>query len=182
MREMTSELLEGLPFFLYGVSMGGALSFNLVTMADCTIKKLVKGVILSAPMIKINPDFKPPDIVINSLIKITEIVPYAPITPTADLIDKCFKNPDQIARARASKLSYQGQPRLKSALACLDAIEDIESRMQELSHPCLILHGDGDQITSWKVTNTAYLYSFIIIKNYYYYYYFHLSIDNILLS
>ena len=155
-KQLAQKSLRALPFFLYGVSMGGALCFNQVTLPDCSINKLVKGVILSAPMIKINPDFKPPEVVINALIKVSDMIPYAPITPTADLIDKCFKKPEQVARARASKLSYHGQPRLKSGLACLDAMADIEKRMQDLIHPCLILHGDADQVTSWKVDNIMY--------------------------
>jgi caffeoylshikimate esterase len=150
MQELASDLLTGLPFFIYGISMGGAIAFNLVTLEDCSIKNSVKGAILSAPMIKISEELKPPEIVTKLLILVSDIIPCAPVTPTADLIDKCFKSPAIVARARNSKLSYHKKPRLKTSVAMLNAIEDIEKRMPELRHPILIIHGSDDKVTSWK--------------------------------
>lgn len=148
--QMALEPFKDLSLFIYGISMGGAIAFNLATLVNCNINKRVKGVILSAPMIRISEELKPPEFMTNFLIMISSIVPYAPITPTTDLIDKCFKKPEIAARARANQLAYHKQPRLQSAIAMLNAIDDIDKRMEELTVPCLIIHGDDDKVTCWK--------------------------------
>lgn len=52
--QLTSLHLEDQPFFVYGVSMGGANVFNLCTIPECKhFQSRVRGAIMCAPMVKI---------------------------------------------------------------------------------------------------------------------------------
>ncbi len=91
---------------------------------------------------------KPPQLVIDFLVRVADFIPYAPIAPIPDIIDKCFKTQEAIDRVRGNELGYFNKPRLRSCVAMMRATEDIDRRMSDLSHPCLILHGDADTVTS----------------------------------
>lgn len=149
--------LRGKPFFIYGVSMGGALAFNIATIPDCkALQRVLHGVILCAPMVKVSDDLKPADVVVSALTAAAEFIPLAPITPIPDVLDRCFKDPTALKRARESLLGFSSQPRLRTALAMLHATNDISSRMPQLSHPLLILHGGDDVVTCPKLSAALY--------------------------
>ena len=139
-----------LPFFVYGESMGGAISFYV-----CTSKRLaerITGVILTCPMVKVSDDLKPPEIVISFLRMLAVYFPYAPLVPVPDIMNAAFKNKDVMRRCLRCPLNYIQKPRLRTGMACIDATDDIAARMEELSHPVLILHGDADKVTCPKIS------------------------------
>jgi alpha-beta hydrolase superfamily lysophospholipase len=80
----STKTLAKLPFFVYGVSMGGAVVFNLCTKHD--IRHRIKGAILSAPMVTVAPEMKPPEFIIGVLRKLAKILPYAPVAPIPDIL------------------------------------------------------------------------------------------------
>ncbi len=137
-----------LPFFLYGVSMGGAVAFHLCTGHD--ISHHVKGVILSSPMVNIADEMKPPQIIINLLSDLSNTFPYAPITPVPSILDKCFKRKEVYLKAKQNVLGYMMKPRLHAAVQMLQATEEIAKRMHEFKHPVLLIHGGSDTVTSPK--------------------------------
>ena len=82
----STKAFSKLPFFVYGVSMGGAVVFNLCTMHD--IRTRIKGAILSAPMVAVAPEMKPPELVIAMLRSLAKIFPFAPVAPIPDILGK----------------------------------------------------------------------------------------------
>lgn len=145
------------PFFIYGISMGGAIAFNISTIPQCrAVQNVLKGVILCAPMVKVSDDLKPADIVVNALSLAARWIPFAPITPIPEVLDRCFKDPKILQRARENKLSYGKPPRLQTALAMLETTSDISERMDQLRLPVLILHGGADVVTCPKLSAILY--------------------------
>lgn len=141
------------PFFLYGESMGGAVVFNLCTSS---LKARVTGAAMSAPMVKISDELRPPAIIIEALTLLEKYFPYAPIIPTKDILEYCFRNRSTLDRIRSCPLNYMLRPRLRSGLVCLRTTNDIASRMQELDLPVLIMHGALDKVTCPKVSSELY--------------------------
>jgi alpha-beta hydrolase superfamily lysophospholipase len=145
------------PFFLYGVSMGGALAFNLSTIPSCReIQRHISGVILSAPMVKISDELKPPRLVVEAMKWIAKFIPLAPVTPIEDILDKCFKVDQQKLRARNHCLQYNLKPRLQTSIVMLQTTDDISARLKDLSHPVLIVHGGADVVTCPELSKSLY--------------------------
>ena len=142
---------------IYIYNQGGALAFDICTIPQCrNVQNFLTGVILCAPMVKVSDDLKPPDFVIKLLSVVATWIPLAPITPIDNVIDRCLKCPNALQRAKDNLLGYSGKPRLQTALAMLDTTDDISSRMNELHHPVLILHGGGDIVTCPKLSAVLY--------------------------
>eukprot|EP00602_Paraphysomonas_sp_CaronLab_P005710 CAMPEP_0185032002 /NCGR_PEP_ID=MMETSP1103-20130426/19814_1 /TAXON_ID=36769 /ORGANISM="Paraphysomonas bandaiensis, Strain Caron Lab Isolate" /LENGTH=300 /DNA_ID=CAMNT_0027567731 /DNA_START=188 /DNA_END=1090 /DNA_ORIENTATION=- len=154
MEQANRKIFRSKPFFLYGNSMGGAIAFNICTR--CPARKVIEGVIMVAPMVKIADNMQPPKILTLILKALANIFPLAPITPVPSIPEKCFKNPEVLARALKCSLVYRMKPRLGTAVAMMKATEDIASRMHELKHPVLIQHGEADQVTCHKNSITLF--------------------------
>jgi alpha-beta hydrolase superfamily lysophospholipase len=150
-------VLDKLPFFVYGVSMGGAVVFNLCTKHP--ISSRISGAIMCAPMVKLADEMKPHDFVTALAKIVTAYIPLAPIAPIPDILDKCIKCPKRLALARQDQLGYghtNQKPRLVAALAMLTATEHIAQSMPDLSHPILILHGVDDKVTAPASSQTLF--------------------------
>ncbi|KAF4688978.1 hypothetical protein FOZ62_013573 [Perkinsus olseni] len=133
------------PMFALGVSLGG----SLVCHSAMRRPKIFDGVILVSPMVKVDEAIKPPKFIEITFRKLGALMPKAPITPTKDILDKCFVDKDFTDYSRKNnKLLYPSKPRLGSALAILAAQDWICDHMEELKTPVLILHGKYDQVTS----------------------------------
>jgi len=63
--------------FLYGESMGGAVAL-LVARAR---PSMYSGAVLSAPMVKIADEMKPPQFVVNTLVTLSHHFPTVAVTP-----------------------------------------------------------------------------------------------------
>ncbi|MCI00154.1 monoglyceride lipase, partial [Trifolium medium] len=87
---------KGKARFLYGESMGGAVSL-LLHQKD---PSFWDGAVLVAPMCKISEKVKPHQIVINILTKVEDIIPKWKIVPTKDVINLAFKDPAKRERVR----------------------------------------------------------------------------------
>lgn len=157
LQSLQSHRLLDKPFFLYGVSMGGALAFNLCTIPQCReLQSHINGVILSAPMVKISDKLKPPPVVIEIMRLVAKVIPLAPITPIEDILDKCFKIEKQKLRARNHALHYSMKPRLLTSLVMLQTTEDISARLSDMKHPILIVHGGADTVTCPELSKALY--------------------------
>lgn len=143
------EIFRGKKLFLYGESMGGATTFFTSVRPDVPA---ISGLILVAPMIKISDKMKPPQVVIDFLIWLSKYLPTSPIAPVPDILDKCFKRREILLRARSDPLAYKKKPRLQSSVAMLNATIELGSRMEDLHHPTLILHGGADEVTDPEVS------------------------------
>ncbi|KFK35464.1 hypothetical protein AALP_AA5G287400 [Arabis alpina] len=138
--------------FLYGESMGGAVSL-LLHKKD---PSFWNGAILVAPMCKISEKVKPHPVVVNLLTRIEEIIPKWKIVPTKDVIDAAFKDPIKREEIRNNKLIYQDKPRLKTALEMLRTSMNLEETLHEITLPFFVLHGEADTVTDPEISKALF--------------------------
>ncbi|KAL1803354.1 hypothetical protein ACET3Z_032001 [Daucus carota] len=144
--------IRGLPHFLLGQSMGGAVA----------IKALLKepqqwdGLVLVAPMCKIAEDVMPPAPIANALIMLAKVLPKAKLVPQQDLAELAFRDLNKRKLASYNVICYNDQTRLRTAVELLNATKDIESQLDKINSPLLILHGAADKITDPKISEFLY--------------------------
>ncbi|KAI3783175.1 hypothetical protein L2E82_13239 [Cichorium intybus] len=138
--------------FLYGESMGGAVSL-LIHRKGPTFWH---GAILVAPMCKISEKVKPHPMVISMLTRVEDVIPRWKIVPTKDVIDAAFKDPVKREEIRSNKLIYQEKPRLKTALEMLRTSMGLEDSLNEVTLPFFVLHGEADTVTDPEVSRALY--------------------------
>ncbi|XP_073393405.1 caffeoylshikimate esterase isoform X2 [Physcomitrium patens] len=134
--------------FLYGESMGGAVVLYIHRKEP----QEWSGAILQAPMCKISEKVKPPAIFTSILLKLAEYIPSWKIVPSANIIDNAFKDPIKRQEIRANPLIYQQLPRVKTAVECLKASEDLAKHLDEVTLPFLVLHGEEDRVTDPNIS------------------------------
>lgn len=141
-----------LPCFLYGESMGGAISL-LLHLKDRTAWD---GAILVAPMCKISDKMKPPWPLPEVLLFLAGWVPTWAIVPTKDLVDKSIKDPVKRELGRNNPRRYAGKPRLGTVAALLKTTAFLEEHLQDVEFPFLVIHGDADVVTDPSVSKALY--------------------------
>jgi len=138
--------------FLYGESMGGAVAL----LIHRNQPDFWNGALLVAPMCKITEEYKPRPLVLSILWMLTAMIPTWKLMPVQDILDVGIKDPDKRAELRANPYLYRGRPRLKTGFEVLMASLDIEKRLDEVSLPFLILHGEEDKVTDPSVSQLLY--------------------------
>nr|ABK22850.1 unknown [Picea sitchensis] len=138
--------------FLYGESMGGAVALLIHRKQP----NYWSGAVLVAPMCKIAEELKPHPLVISILKKLTTIIPTWKLVPIEDIVDIGFKDPEKRQKIRANPYVYKGRPRLKTGYELLMTSLDIEKRLDEVSLPFLVVHGEDDKVTDPSVSKLLY--------------------------
>ncbi|XP_010905633.1 caffeoylshikimate esterase [Elaeis guineensis] len=147
--------LRGLPCFLYGESMGGALCL-LIHLRDRRPEAGWRGAVLVAPMCKISDSIRPRWPIPQILTFVARLAPTLPIVPTADLVDKSVKVEAKRKVAASNPLRYRGKPRLGTVVELLRATDDLGSHLTEVTIPFLVLHGSADVVTDPAVSQALY--------------------------
>ena len=143
---------------VYGESMGGALAILVARPPQLSFGKL-DGVVLSAPMIKIDDSLRPPAWQIAVLRKMKYFMPNAAVVPTDDgptLIAKCCKNEELRKVMLEDKRRYKGKVRICTADEFLRVTDLIQAEMDKFDVPFLILHGSDDVVTSPEFSQQFY--------------------------
>ncbi|XP_010907498.2 caffeoylshikimate esterase isoform X1 [Elaeis guineensis] len=143
---------RGLPSFLFGESMGGAVALKVHFKQP----HVWDGAILVAPMCKIADDMVPPWPVVQFLIGMSKFLPKEKLVPQKDLAELAFKDPKKREQTRYNVISYKDKPRLRTAVELLRTSQEIERRLKEVSLPLLILHGEADIVTDPSVSKALY--------------------------
>ncbi|KAL0372626.1 UNVERIFIED_CONTAM: Caffeoylshikimate esterase [Sesamum calycinum] len=144
--------IRGLPRFLFGQSMGGAVA----------LKALLKtpnewdGIVLVAPMCKISEEMTPPVPLQKVLIFLSKLMPQAKLVPQKDLADLAFRELKKKQMAPYNVISYSDQTRLRTAVELLNATKYIESQVEKVASPMLVLHGAADKVTDPRVSQFLY--------------------------
>ncbi|URE48025.1 ribosomal protein [Musa troglodytarum] len=138
--------------YLLGESMGGAVALHLHRKKPT----FWDGAVLVAPMCKISEEMKPNPLVILILTLLGKLFPTWKIIPTEDIIDKAVKNPEWRMEIRNNPYCYKGKPRLKTGIELLKASLDVQSSLEEVSLPFLIVHGGDDSVTDPSVSQSLY--------------------------
>nr|WGU24035.1 caffeoyl shikimate esterases 6 [Crinum x powellii] len=139
---------QGLPSFLFGQSMGGAIALKVHLKQP----HAWDGAILVAPMCKIADDVVPPWPVKQLLIGIAKFFPKRKLVPQKDLAEMAFKDSNKRDMCAYNVVSYRDKPRLRTAAELLRTTQEVESCLQEVSLPLLILHGEADVVTDPSVS------------------------------
>ncbi|KAJ7525666.1 hypothetical protein O6H91_17G061000 [Diphasiastrum complanatum] len=140
------------PAFLLGESMGGCIAL-LISLKE---PNAWDGAILVAPMCKISEKVKPPVIVMKTLSALSPLIGSWKIVPSRNVIDAAFKVLTKRAQVRANPYTYQGKPRVKTALELLNASQKLEKNLHEITIPFLVLHGEADTVTDPEVSQALY--------------------------
>ncbi|KAJ7297246.1 hypothetical protein O6H91_Y070600 [Diphasiastrum complanatum] len=138
--------------FLYGESMGGCVALHLHRKEPTSWN----GAVLVSPMCKISERMKPHPFVIKVVTLLSPLVATWKIVPTQDIIEMAYKDPIKREEIRKNTYIYQDRPRVKTALEMLNASISIEQRLEKVTLPFLILHGDADKVTDPECSKELY--------------------------
>ncbi|GAA0147658.1 phospholipase [Lithospermum erythrorhizon] len=144
--------IVGLPHFLFGQSMGGAIA----------LKTLLKephawdGIVLVAPMVKIAEELTPPLPLQKLLIFLSRLMPKAKLVPQKDLAELAFREFKKRNMTPFNVISYSDPTRLKTAVELLNATKYLESNVDKVSSPILIVHGAADKVTDPEISQYLY--------------------------
>ncbi|OAY38696.1 caffeoylshikimate esterase [Manihot esculenta] len=134
--------------YLLGESMGGAVAMLMHRKKP----EFWDGAVLVAPMCKIADDLRPHPVVINVLTKLSSFIPTWKIIPSKDIIDLAFKVPQVRQEVRSNPYCYKGRPRLKTGYELYRTTLQMEQKLEEVSFPFLVLHGEDDKVTDKSVS------------------------------
>ncbi|KAI8030293.1 Caffeoylshikimate esterase [Camellia lanceoleosa] len=141
-----------LPRFLFGQSMGGAV----VLKVHLKQPHAWSGAVLVAPMCKIADDMVPPRLLTQILIGVAKFLPKQKLVPQKDLAELAFRDLHKRELAAYNVVAYKHKPRLQTAVELLRTTQEIERRLEEVSLPLLILHGEADIVTDVSVSKSLY--------------------------
>ncbi|XP_057810654.1 caffeoylshikimate esterase [Salvia miltiorrhiza] len=144
--------ISGLPRFIFGQSMGGAIALKALLKAP----NEWDGIVLVAPMCKISEEMTPPVPLQQVLIFLSKLMPQAKLVPQKDIADLAFRELSKKILAPYNVISYSDQTRLKTAVELLNATKSIESQVDKVASPMLILHGAADRVTDPRVSQFLY--------------------------
>ena len=126
------------PLFLFGHSMGGLVALKYVLDRGPSLR----GLMLSAPALEINPDLAP--ILRRAAQLLGRLWPTLPTTRSpGDAISR-----DPAVVADADPLNYHGRVLARTGAEMLRAGADTRPRLHTLQTPFLVLHGTADSLTN----------------------------------
>ncbi|XP_028800154.1 caffeoylshikimate esterase [Neltuma alba] len=144
---------KNLPSFLLGESMGGAVALKLHFKQPTGWD----GAALIAPLCKFAEDMLPHWLLKQILIGVAKVFPKTKLVPQKEEVkENIFRDKNKRKLAPYNVLLYKDKPRLGSALELLKATQEIEQRLEEVSLPLLIMHGESDMITDPSASKALY--------------------------
>ncbi|XP_048598229.1 caffeoylshikimate esterase-like [Brassica napus] len=143
---------SSLPSFLFGQSMGGAVSLKIHFKQP----NAWTGAVLVAPMCKIAEDMVPPPVLKHILIGLSSVLPKHKLVPQKDLTDAAFRDVTKRKLAPYNVICYCDKPRLRTAVEMLRTTQEIEQQLHKVCLPILILHGEADRMTDPSVSRDLY--------------------------
>nr|WGU11331.1 caffeoyl shikimate esterase 1 [Crinum x powellii] len=143
---------QGVPSFLFGESMGGAVALKVHLKQP----QAWDGAVLAAPMCKMSDDVVPAWAVQQFLIGVAKFLPRRKLVPHRDLAEMAFKDVRKREMCAYNVVRYKDRPRLRTAVELLRTTQEIESRLEQVSLPLLILHGEADIVTDPSVSKALY--------------------------
>lgn len=142
----------GLPFFLFGESLGGGVCLLVHLLAPDAFD----GAILVAPMCKISDSLKPPWPLPQLLTLFSLIAPTWGVVPTKEIRELSFKDPVKLDLSKRNPRRYTGKPRLGTAHEMLRVTAYLSERLQDVSLPFFVLHGGRDVVIDPAISKALY--------------------------
>ncbi|KAK5577686.1 hypothetical protein RB653_002631 [Dictyostelium firmibasis] len=139
--------------FVCCTSMGGAVG-TLVSLRKPDV--FDGGLILLAPLIKLDENMIPNPILVSLLTWVSKSFPTLAIVPGENVLDRSIKDPQKRVEHANHPLTYKGRARIGTGLAILKATSFLQSHLEDISVPLLILHGSLDRVSSPTVSEELY--------------------------
>jgi len=114
------------------------------------------GLILSAPMVKIKDEMKPPQFLIDLAWYLVPLLPDARIVPTQSLVDKLTRDQTYFEMVKNNPLAYDDRPALRTAFVLKAFCDHIEKEMDKVKLPIFIMHGENDKVTDPAMSQLLY--------------------------
>ncbi|KAL6010875.1 hypothetical protein ACLOJK_001317 [Asimina triloba] len=105
---------------------------------------------------KVQEDVTPPEPAIKVITLLSKVVPEARLVPQKDLAELAFRDPIKRKMAYYNVIAYSGRARLKTAVELLKTTREIESQLEKVCSPLLVIHGAADKVTDPKVSQFLY--------------------------
>ncbi|XP_021723803.1 caffeoylshikimate esterase-like [Chenopodium quinoa] len=144
--------LQGLPRFIFGQSMGGAVALK----THLKQPDQWDGMILVAPMCRVAEEVMPPPLLLKAANVLSNVIPEVKFFPTQDLAELAFRNEKYRKLAYYNMICYSDRVRLKTAMEILKVTSEIESNVNKVCSPLLVIHGAGDKVTDPNVSEFLY--------------------------
>jgi acylglycerol lipase len=135
------------PIFLFGESMGGAISIKISILS-----KKIKGIIVLAPMCGIDENKYPSKFKLNLAIKLSKYFPKWKMIGTTKDNELCCKNKDYNNSRELCEYEYNGKIRLATGRECYRLMKWINDNCHYFDKPILAIHSYKDLVTSVKQT------------------------------
>lgn len=136
------------PLFLFGHSMGGLVVLKYVLERAPSLR----GLLLSAPALEINPDLAP--LLRRAAQFLGRLWPTLPTTRSPD--DAISRDPAVVADAEADPLNYHGRVLARTGAEMLRAGKETRAQLHTLHTPFLVLHGTADSLTNPRWSRELY--------------------------
>lgn len=144
----TKTHFSNLPIFLFGHSMGGGITtlFSIERQPD------VRGILLSAPSVKVSDDISP------FLQKISGVLSViAPKLPAVKLESKDIsKDPAVVEAYDNDALNYRGGILARTGAELLKSTRTITTQASAIALPILIMHGTADKLADMSGSEMLY--------------------------
>lgn len=139
----------GIPVFLVGHSMGGAISI----LTACERPSEFKGVVLIAPMVQMNPDSATPFKVF-----VAKVLNHMMPSLTLGAIESKWISRDkkQVEAYDSDELVYHGRMRISFGMQLMGAVSRIEREVPNIHWPFYLLHGDVDKLCDIRGSHMMY--------------------------
>ncbi|CAI0407376.1 unnamed protein product [Linum tenue] len=145
-------LFTGIPSFLYGESMGGAMCLLIHFQSPTAFD----GAVLVAPMCRIADEMRPRWPIPQILTVVAKFLPTLAIVPSGDVVRASVKVKDKLKVAEINPMRYRGKPRLGTVLELIRVTDCLGNRLRDVRVPFLVLHGSADVVTDPKVSRALY--------------------------
>lgn len=144
----TKTHFSNLPIFLFGHSMGGGIT----TLFSIERQPAVKGILLSAPSVKVSDDISP------FLQKISGVLSViAPKLPAVKLESKDIsKDPAVVEAYDNDALNYRGGILARTGAELLKSTRTITTQASAIALPILIMHGTADKLADMSGSEMLY--------------------------
>ncbi|KAJ3287596.1 hypothetical protein HK104_008528 [Borealophlyctis nickersoniae] len=131
--------------FLMCGSFGGLVG---ITFAAKYGSELLDGMVVYCPLIIPQGESRP-SIFVEVVAKILNWIPYGGTLPIAEANrGKNSSDPNNEIEFQKDPMGYTGNMRIGTGLAILDGLEALQGKLQDVTIPFLVMHGDKDRVCS----------------------------------
>jgi len=164
----TQKIWSSLPFFLFGLSLGGCVALNVSLRLQDKIFENFAGTLLIAPAIYDN--IRPEEWIVDTLRWVNNFGGgYLALGPAAEL--NHFGNTEDFEAFKNDKYCYSGRLRLSMGHGLLTMTEETQKLIKNVKFPFCLIHSTDDSIVLVRGSRELYEFSQTPLKDKVYYEY-----------